>query len=819
MENRKPFVADVTFLMNQWDFSKNSMNVSEITVGSHFNAHWICKKCKYSWSCSVKSRFNSKGKCPCCESNKVIKNGINDVMTVVPELRNWYDEEANLAEGRDVSTEGVSSEKRFYFKCLVCGRKWQTSIISQIKKTKNGYEVVGCPHYNTSKIPRDSVLKVSDDILMKFWDEEKNTEKASEVPINSNKVYFWKCKKCGYEWEKVLREFRRLKVQCPCCEQNRIVKEGINDIFTLVPDSKQYFDFEKNREIDVYKLKTTSVTKIFWKCPTCSHEWENKLRAALSWQNEKNCAFKGCPVCESKRGIYISEVPRLIKIWDFEENIKENLNPDFLKISSPLKAKWKCQKCEYRWTGSINSRYRSKISCPVCDGKKKIAVKGKSDILTLCPELNDQFDLDNNPDIDIYSLVFGSHVKIAWKCNICGYKWSSKIKHRVKKLSENRYEARGCPSCSSRINKKRTFAQEYPELAEIHIDSLSGHSLADVHGKDSNFRTEYWRCKDCGEIFQSSVQSMIQSYKKGYSGCPYCSHIKVREGRSFGKLHPDLICEYDDKNEIDIFSVFPNSKKSVIWICKNDPTHVWTATFALRHCGGGECPVCNHNYPIKGINTFSDIYPDLVPLWCNKNNRKPDNVFFDSCLWFYWICPDCKAEFGAYIKDIVDGKNNCPYCNNRRVLSGVNSLAGTHPEIARHWSPDNDDLPDNYFPTSSVYKLWICPTCKGEFSTSIRNMVTETDNCPYCSGRKVLPGYNSFAVKHPKLLEELDFINSYSIADPDELSENSNVKLWWICEQGHKYPMSPADRLYYKKRDRKSCPHCKGLRRKKRHFI
>lgn len=29
----------------------------------------------------------------------------------------------------------------------------------------------------------------------------------------------------------------------------------------------------------------------------------------------------------------------------------------------------------------------------------------------------------------------------------------------------------------------------------------------------------------------------------------------------------------------------------------------------------------------------------------------------------------------------------CPYCHNRKILSGFNDLATTHPEIAKEWNP------------------------------------------------------------------------------------------------------------------------------------
>ena len=93
-------------------------------------------------------------------------------------------------------------------------------------------------------------------------------------------------------------------------------------------------------------------------------------------------------------------------------------------------------------------------------------------------------------------------------------------------------------------------------------------------------------------------------------------------------------------------------------------------------------------------------------------------------------------------------------------------------------------------------------------------------DCPYCSGRKALPGKTSFAALHPDLMEDWDFIANYCLVNPDEILDTYSQKVWWNCKRSseHKYPLSPADKVFYQKRHRESCPYCKGRRRKKKFF-
>ena len=84
-----------------------------------------------------------------------------------------------------------------------------------------------------------------------------------------------------------------------------------------------------------------------------------------------------------------------------------------------------------------------------------------------------------------------------------------------------------------------------------------------------------------------------------------------------------------------------------------------------------------------------------------------------------------------------------------------------------------------------------------------------------------MPGYNSFDVKHPDLMEEWDYRANYVLADPKQIKDTCTTRVWWICRknQDHVYPMTVKNRVMYEKRGREACPYCKGRRRKLSHFM
>ena len=157
---------------------------------------------------------------------------------------------------------------------------------------------------------------------------------------------------------------------------------------------------------------------------------------------------------------------------------------------------------------------------------------------------------------------------------------------------------------------------------------------------------------------------------------------------------------------------------------------------------------------------------------------------------------------------------------NRRAIPGVNSLADKHPDLMKMWSEKNGKTPYDVLCNSYYWATWHCTVCEGEFNAYVIDMVNGKE-CPYCSDERVLPGFNSFKVKHPDLMAEWMYSNNYAICDPDTINDVCDTHVWWIClkEKTHFYVMTPRDRLIYKKRGKEACPYCKGRRRKKRHFI
>lgn len=96
--------------------------------------------------------------------------------------------------------------------------------------------------------------------------------------------------------------------------------------------------------------------------------------------------------------------------------------------------------------------------------------------------------------------------------------------------------------------------------------------------------------------------------------------------------------------------------------------------------------------------------------------------------------------------------------------------------------------------------LWKCS--KGhEWEAVVANR-SQGRGCPYCSNKKILPGFNDLMTVNLELAKE---VSPESKIKAIEVTTGSNKKLLWRCSKGHEWKTT------VKTRSRgKGCPKCSG---------
>ena len=86
---------------------------------------------------------------------------------------------------------------------------------------------------------------------------------------------------------------------------------------------------------------------------------------------------------------------------------------------------------------------------------------------------------------------------------------------------------------------------------------------------------------------------------------------------------------------------------------------------------------------------------------------------------------------------------------------GVKEYIGvTHPELAAQLK--DPSLATSLTASSSKKTTWLCG--KGhEYEASVGQRRSNGSGCPFCSGHRVLPGFNDLATTHPEVAAQLAY--------------------------------------------------------------
>ena len=132
------------------------------------------------------------------------------------------------------------------------------------------------------------------------------------------------------------------------------------------------------------------------------------------------------------------------------------------------------------------------------------------------------------------------------------------------------------------------------------------------------------------------------------------------------------------------------------------------------------------------------------------------------------------------------------------------SLAETNPELATEWDYDKNgnSTPQNVSRGSHKKVYWKCPHGHNYLAEIKSRAMGKRTRCPYCSGKKVLTGFNDLSSRSPEIAKQFSQLNHI---DPSEVLVTSRRKYIWACEHGHYWSATPESRTRHP-----NCPYCLG---------
>ena len=750
--------------------------------------------------------------------------GVNDLATVRPDLiKEWHPTKNNLLPTQVHYNSRTSYWWIYPYRDPESGKifnfEWQARVEDRVRHP-------GCPFLTSYRVWSGfNDLATLMPELAKEWNYEKNANLTpNKVRKYSNKKVWWKCNKCGYEWESKIQS-RANGSGCPYCSGRKAIK-GVNDLATLRPDLLEEWDYEKNTvKPENFKLGSSSV-KVWWKCKL-GHEWKTNIHDRVIGH--------GCPYCAGnkvKSGFNDLKTlrPDLMKEWHPSKN--GNLNPSELSIGTETYVWWKCE-LGHEWRSRVNNRVHG-TGCPICAKEVGSSFPEQAIFYYLKKKYPDSVNryLYKGVELDIY--IPSLRVGVEYD-GVAYHKDSNKDVTKNDFCIENnihlvRIREKGCPSLrdfdkvlirddvlsDSSLNKvisqlfrllrkeiepnfidinrdraeiyqsyifnkkKNSLKAKYPKIA-LEWNTQKNGSLTPESVSYGSLKTVWWVCEK-GHEYQLRVGHKIKGV-----GCPYCSGKRVLKGfNDLETLNPQLALEWDyEKNgNLKPSEVTCGSEKVVWWRCNKG--HSWDASIAVRVHSSG-CPVCSNLRVQEGYNDLVTLRPDLAKDWDYEKNMglTPSMVTPGSSKKVWWKCQKGHSYYTSLANRTGSKKANCPYCSGQALLTGFNDLATTHPELAKEWDFDkNYPLLPSQVQKGTEKKVWWKCSKGHSYLTVIyvRTNPSRPGGCPYCSGKKALKGYNDLATLKPDIAAEWNYERNGKLL-PTEVSPGSNKKVWWKCKK------------------------------------
>ena len=207
------------------------------------------------------------------------------------------------------------------------------------------------------------------------WDYELNDKKPSEVGYSSDKKYWFTClEHLVHKSElKKLNDFTSGHEHTMDCKQcNSFVQWGINNI--CEDFLEKYWDYEKNVEIDPWKISYASSKKVWIKCQ--EKDYHNSYNISCSdFHNRIRCSYCGNGNSKVHPLDSVGQLlkdKKLLNIW----SDKNKKSPYEYSINSGQKVWWKCLDNKHEdYYRNISNSNTYDFRCPLCSfskGEKKI---------------------------------------------------------------------------------------------------------------------------------------------------------------------------------------------------------------------------------------------------------------------------------------------------------------------------------------------------------------------------------------------------------------------------------------------------------------
>ena len=440
-------------------------------------------------------------------------------------------------------------------------------------------------------------------------------------------------------------------------------------------------------------------------------------------------------------------------------------------------------------------------------------------LITELPDLINYWDYNKNSKLNIETLTVTSKNIINWKCPSCSYEWRASVSKAYKQFKNM---SRICPVCDlgdvlvregnsiykrfPNFIKYINFHHENIETIQEEILNLSFSSKRLFHFKCPTCFTSWVDVADSSRLMKNSNNTII------HTGCNKYTHF-VPYTKAYPNLGKIYLAGGENKVGFEKLRLDENVTLPKKWKCdKCGHSFKMSIDRLISRIkrDGYYCTECKATFdtPIQAKNSplvYTDSYlaDELVSKHIKKNMI--DSL---SNIVATWKCSKCSGKYDCSV--VKRHQEGCPYCSNKQMLKGFNTLQETHSYLEKFWDEENPTTLSDYWSKSTEAINWSCPCCGIHFQCSPIEMISRTniensnfETCPNNCDWNTLVFNNDILHDSPKLREEWSSKNGIPVYLA--LSHIETKKYWWHCSSCKQdYLCSIPIRREVKN----TCPYC-----------
>lgn len=383
-------------------------------------------------------------------------------------------------------------------------------------------------------------------------------------------------------------------------------------------------------------------------------------------------------------------------------------------------------------------------------------------------DLLKKWDCEKNKNIDITKITIGSNKKFFWVCNK-GHSYQSSVK--------SQHGRSGCPICAGKVvlpGYNDLFSNER-ELCEEWDYDKNDKSPQEYTVKSG--KKVYWKCKYCGKSWQATIHGRVNHNSK----CPFCSNSRQTsfpEQAIYYYLHlyyPQAKNRFKliNKYTLDIYIEEKN-------VAIEYDGYAWHNSIKSQKREQNKNNYCKElGIKLIRIKEQKSIIPleiqeNLIEYYRDKNDLELNNLIVLLLDKFF----SCKNI------DVDVNRDRMLIYNNYNIDLKKHSLLIMNPSLANEWDYEkNYPIKPEFISYGSNADIWWICSKGHSFKMSVDKRM-KGRNCPYCSSRKLLKGFNDLQTwclseGREYLLNEWDYDRNEML--PEDYFRGTKLKVWWRC--------------------------------------